>query len=159
MKQINTIIFCVLLFSTSVFANVQTPQFAATNDKDSIIAACEETRSSTLPAHYCVCKYDHNQFTFPIDSTLTDSVWYKGTISTFTNQGITAYVYGDCGVRIDLYQNCQSPNPIKSYEVKPNQTCDVEIKRSGIGRTPNVFVYMRLSIGGRCRFPLYMQPI
>lgn len=126
MKQINTIIFCVLLFSTSVFANVQTPQFAATNDIDDIIAACEETRNSNFPAHYCVCTHDYNRFIFPIDSTLTDSVWYKGGISTFINQGITAYVYGDCGVRIDLYQNCKTSNPTKSYEVEPNQTCDVD---------------------------------
>lgn len=114
MKKIFTTIFTALLLATpAVLAN----QTASTD--------CSDWKE-TYPAHYCKCKYDFNSFRFPIDSTLTDSVWYKGRVSMFTDQGLTAYVYGDCAVKIDIYQSCKAKVPLYAYDVEPNQTCDVD---------------------------------
>lgn len=134
MKQINTIIFCVLLFSTSVFANVQTPQRLGVTD-ESILAKvqeCEETRNSNYPVHYCACTHAYQQLLgLPLDIQVSDSLWFKGNIDVF-GTGVTAYIYGETGVHIDLYMKCTSKEPISrgsfvgSVDVEPNNVWDID---------------------------------
>ena len=76
MNKFYTIIFAALLFTTSAFAQ----------------SACETTREEKgYPMHYCACYEDNTRLNaLPIDTTITDSVWFKSTLKVFINSGMTA---------------------------------------------------------------------
>lgn len=79
----------------------------------------------THPDHYCDCKYNTSQLaTLPFDVQVTDSIWFKASSNLFIN-GFTAYLYSDCDVNFDLYQNCISHTPLYSVTIPKNQARDV----------------------------------
>lgn len=170
MKQINTIIFCVLLFSTSVFANVQTPQRLGVTDESILekVRLCEETRDSRLPVHYCACNHASiGILSLPLDVEVSDSLWFKGNIDVF-GTGVTAYIYGETGVHIDLYMQCKSKEPISrgsfvgSVDVEPNNVWDIDeatiakkLEEAGVTTAVRMCIYP-LEEGGEAR--LFCNP-
>ena len=156
MKQVYTIILSVLLSSTYALANVQTPQRLGVTD-ESILAKvqeCEETRNSNYPVHYCACTHAHQKLAgLPLDIAVSDSLWFKGSVSTF-GTGVTAYIYGETGVHIDLYLNCRAKGPISagtfvgSVDVEPNNIWDIDeatiaakLKEAGISSAVYMCIY------------------
>lgn len=92
---------------------------------DRVTSACEWLRKlSGLPTHYCYCLEESHTFAFPLDTRITGSVWYTATLGD-VKQGITAYLYADCEVKIDIYSLCSSDNAMYSYTLSPNQTRDI----------------------------------
>ena len=92
---------------------------------DRVTSACEWLRKlSGLPTHYCYCLEESHTFAFPLDTRITGPVWYTATLGD-VKQGITAYLYADCEVKIDIYSLCSSDNAMYSYTLSPNQTRDI----------------------------------
>lgn len=92
---------------------------------DRVTSACEWLRKlSGLPTHYCYCLEESHTFAFPLDTRITEPVWYTATLGD-VKQGITAYLYADCEVKIDMYSLCSSDNAMYSYTLSPNQTRDI----------------------------------
>ena len=92
---------------------------------DRVTSACEWLRKlSGLPTHYCYCLEESHTFAFPLDTRITGAVWYTAKLGD-VKQGITAYLYADCEVKIDIYSLCSSDNAMYSYTLSPNQTRDI----------------------------------
>ena len=79
----------------------------------------------TYPDHYCECKNDASQLGYlPFDVQVTDSIWFKCSSNLFL-EGFTAYLYSDCDVNFDIYQNCTSNKLLYSVVIPKNQARDV----------------------------------
>ena len=77
------------------------------------------------PEHYCDCKQAKQLVMLPLDIMVTDSIWYKGKAELFLN-GFTSYLYSDCDVNFDIYQNCtKSTSRLYSVTIPKNQARDV----------------------------------
>ncbi len=79
----------------------------------------------TFPDHYCDCKNNITRLgSLPFDVQVTDSMWFKASSDLFIS-GFTAYLYSDCDVNFDIYQNCTSSKLLYSVVIPKNQARDV----------------------------------
>mgnify|MGYP006381672057 CR=1 FL=1 len=109
----------------------------------------------THPDHYCDCKYNISQLaTLPFDVQVTDSIWFKAGSNLFIN-GFTAYLYSDCDVNFDLYQNCISHTPLYSVTIPKNQARDVtaetinqKLEEAGVSITSMALYLCIYPVGG-----------
>lgn len=107
------------------------------------------------PAHYCDCSEDSKTFSFPLDLQLAKTVWYNAKLKDVKN-GITAYLYADCEVKIDLYMECISSYVAYSYTLSPNQTRDIDGKKieekiasTGVSLSDDTKVHLKIyPVGG-----------
>ena len=76
------------------------------------------------PKHYCECNNATPLSALPFDVQVTDSIWFKCSSKLFLS-GFTAYLYSDCDVNFDIYQNCTSTKLLYSVVIKKNQVRDV----------------------------------
>ena len=102
------------------------------------------------PAHYCDCSEDSKTFSFPLDLQLAKTVWYNAKLKD-VKKGITAYLYADCEVKIDLYMECISSYVAYSYTLSPNQTRDIDGKKieekiasTGVSLSDDTKVYLKI---------------
>ena len=112
MNKFYTIIFAALLFTTSAFAQ----------------SACEKTREEKgYPMHYCACYEDNTRLNaLPIDTTITDSVWFKSTLKVFINSGMTAYLYSETDVYFDIYQRCTTQKTLFDTVIAHNRAFEID---------------------------------
>ena len=95
-----------------------------------VLCAMADTSCSgykpAYPDHYCDCRYNKiSQLnTLPFDVEVTDSIWFKSPPKLFLS-GFTAYLYSDCDVNFDIYQNCTSHKLLYSVVIPKNQARDV----------------------------------
>lgn len=109
----------------------------------------------THPDHYCDCKYNISQLaTLPFDVQVTDSIWFKAGSNLFIN-GFTAYLYSDCDVNFDIYQNCISHTPLYSVTIPKNQARDVtaetinqKLEEAGVSITSMALYLCIYPVGG-----------
>lgn len=109
----------------------------------------------THPDHYCDCKYNTSQLaTLPFDVQVTDSIWFKAGSNLFIN-GFTAYLYSDCDVNFDIYQNCISHTPLYSVTIPKNQARDVtaetinqKLEEAGVSITSMALYLCIYPVGG-----------
>lgn len=109
----------------------------------------------THPDHYCDCKYNISQLaTLPFDVQVTDSIWFKASSNLFIN-GFTAYLYSDCDVNFDIYQNCISLTPLYSVTIPKNQARDVtaetinqKLEEAGVSITSMALYLCIYPVGG-----------
>ena len=109
----------------------------------------------THPDHYCDCKYNISQLaTLPFDVQVTDSIWFKASSNLFIN-GFTAYLYSDCDVNFDIYQNCISHTPLYSVTIPKNQARDVtaetinqKLEEAGVSITSMALYLCIYPVGG-----------
>ena len=107
----------------------------------------------SLPKHYCECTYNTEPFAFPVDTVITEPVWFSATIDDI-KQGLSAYWFSDDYVVMDVYAFCVSHKPTFSMTVGPNRMYEMEKemidkKMSEIGGTaemlkalePRIHVY------------------
>ena len=127
-----------------------------------ISSTCEWIRKmGKLPEHYCYCEEERSTFTLPFDTQITKPVWYMATLGQ-VKSGLTAYLYGDCEVGLEIYKLCASSKPTYYFDLCPNQTRDIDgqaiqaqIESTGIGEivtdeTPLYFyIYPIDGKGGR----------
>ena len=116
-------IYILTVILVTAISFIQAEHTATVPDK--VSSTCEWIRKiSGLPTHYCYCLEESHTFAFPLDIRITEPVWYTATLGD-VKQGITAYLYADCEVKIDIYSLCSSDNAMYSYTLSPNQTRDI----------------------------------
>ena len=124
MKRIYLLILVMAASMTIVWAD------DAPTSPERVSSACEWLRKMTgLPEHYCICLEDSKTFSFPLDiKNLKSAVWYSAKLKD-VKKGITAYLYADDEVKIDIYLNCMFSSPSYSYTLSPNQTRDINSEK------------------------------
>lgn len=78
-----------------------------------------------LPAHFCECYENAEQFGFPIEREVKDTMWYVTSIDNL-QQGLSAYWFADCSVSIDVYALCTSHGPAFSVTVPANRMAEID---------------------------------
>jgi hypothetical protein len=89
---------------------------------------------ATYASHYCDCKNNsidirrtglqalqHLEF--------SDSIWYYAMSDAFTDAGMTAYLFSESDVQVNMYATCATPDVIQgkaSFTVPSNQTRDLD---------------------------------
>ena len=83
----------------------------------------------TYPAHYCDCQYNQakiNSISQLNYLNFNDSLWFQGSSTIFTNAGMTAYLFSESDVQVDVYQRCTAKTTLFSFTVPKNQTRDMD---------------------------------
>ena len=83
----------------------------------------------TYPAHYCDCQYNQakiNSISQLNYLNFNDSLWFQGSSTIFTNAGMTAYLFSESDVQVDVYQRCTAKSTLFSFTVPKNQTRDMD---------------------------------
>lgn len=121
------------------------------------------------PGHYCDCEYNYTTVSGIAglnDVNFSDSVWFKTSLKTFTNAGMTAYLFSESDVQVDIYQNCRTTKKLYSFTVPKNQTRDLDhetilakLEQNGVGAgslnmTIRV-VFYPVTGGADCRLMCY----
>ena len=116
----NLLSVCLILFGwgCAVYASAAIPE------------NCDSIReANSYPDHYCSCEYEikpASGITNLKDVNFSDSIWFKTTLKTFTNAGMTAYLFSESDVQVDIYQNCRTTKKLYSFTVPENQTRDLD---------------------------------
>lgn len=117
MKKILTLIGTICL-SLTAWANVQ-------QDSDTI--SCDSlARFYHAQPFFCECEYNSIPFAFPIDTVISDTVWYTATVEDL-KQGISAYWFADCSVTMEVYALCQSNEPTFTLTIGRNQMREMDV--------------------------------
>ena len=77
------------------------------------------------PHFYCECMEYAQQFVFPFEEEINDTVWFNATVDDL-RQGISAYWFADCSATIEVYAFCTSYIPSFSMTVGANMMCDMD---------------------------------
>ena len=112
MKRIFTLLLSVVLLSTLVMAE----------QRD-----CDIKREQKgYPMHYCACYEDRTLLSsLPIDTTITDSVWFK-TQSKIFMDGMVASLYSETDVHFYIYQKCTGGKPLFDTVVTSNRSFEID---------------------------------
>lgn len=78
------------------------------------------------PDHYCTCRNTSQNFQYPLDVEVTDTVWYAASVNDL-RQGLSAYWFSDCSITFEVYAFCSSKTPTIQLTVGPNQMCDLDV--------------------------------
>ena len=76
------------------------------------------------PYFFCDCKFHSHPFAFPIDTVISDTVWYTATINDIV-QGVTAYWFSNCVVTMEIYPLCVSHAPAFSLSIGSNRMTEM----------------------------------
>ena len=158
-----------ILIFTTIALQAQIPEDCA-----------DRQHANSWPEYYCDCKYTAEDFTLPIDTNISHTIWFKGTISNLA-QGISAYLHSDSPMKFEVYPFCTSKTAEYEKIFEPNQANSIDgtsikqrLEEAGYGSTEGTF-YICVSpvfgIGGRlilrseadgmpssCDNPLYIFP-
>ena len=80
----------------------------------------------SLPDTYCECTYNTTPFVFPIDTVLTEPVWFSAKMDDI-KQGMSAYWFSDDSVVLEVYAFCISHRPTISMIVPPNRMYEMPV--------------------------------
>lgn len=151
MKRIYLLIMIMVSSMTTIWAD------NLPSGPEQASSTCEWLQKLTgLPSHFCVCQEDSKKFSFPLDMKLNGTVWYNATLGD-VKQGITAYLYADCEVKIEIFLTCALPSAAYSYTLSPNQTRDInadaiekKLESAGVeGIDDKTTVYLKIyPVGG-----------
>ena len=120
----------------------------------------------TYPDHYCDCNNPTRIYGLSElqDLNFSDSIWFKTSITTFTNAGMTAYLFSESDVQVDIYQNCRTFSKAYSFLVPKNQTRDMDhqtildkLEQNGVsGLNAAIYVlFYPVEDGADCRLMCY----
>lgn len=90
------------IFVAFVFTVFATVVFAAETADD--CATLQQQKG--WPSYYCDCE-DASEFVLPIDTFVTDTVWYHGYTSDLEG-GLSAYLHSDCDLNFEIYTGCKA---------------------------------------------------
>ena len=79
------------------------------------------------PYYYCECQQTSIPFQFPLEVQVTDTMWFKTTIDNIRD-GMSAYWFADCSMRIEVYAFCSSEVPTVAMTVGRNQMHEMSIE-------------------------------
>lgn len=78
------------------------------------------------PYFFCECEYNSIPFSFPVDTIITDTVWWTATVEDM-RKGISAYWFSDCSVTMEVYALCVSNTPTIVQSVGRNRMCEMDV--------------------------------
>ena len=88
---------------------------------------CELERKMLGAKHfYCDCKEESVEFSYPMNIEITDTMWFDASISDL-RKGLTAFIYSDCSMQIDVFAFCSSKEPSISMTVGKNQMREMDV--------------------------------
>lgn len=151
------IYIALLLLATAVVAQ---EQMGLQDQPDKASWLCElQEKTGLVPSYYCECYEEKSSFKLPMDITLKASKWYDCTLGQLKN-GMTAYLYSDCDVTLDIYGSCSLFSPSYTYTFEQNQARDVDgekvvnkvtekLAEVGLSYSDKMTVYFRISPVGK----------
>jgi len=80
------------------------------------------------PYYYCDCRNSSTEFSFPLETTITDTVWYQASVDDM-KQGLSAYWFADCSVTFEVYAFCSSKAPTISMTVNANTMREMDVAK------------------------------
>ena len=151
------IYIALLLLATAAVAQ---EQMGLQDQPDKASFLCElQEKTGLFPSYYCECYEENTSFKLPMDITPNASKWYACTLKQLKN-GMTAYLYSDCDVTLDIYGSCALSSPSYTYTFAQNQARDVDgdkvvekmtekLAEYGMSYDENMSVYFRISPVGK----------
>ena len=151
------IYIALLLLATVAVAQ---EQMGLQDQPDKASWLCElQEKTGLVPSYYCECYEENTSFKLPMDITPNASKWYACTLKQLKN-GMTAYLYSDCDVTLDIYGSCALSSPSYTYTFAQNQARDVDgdkvvekmtekLAEYGMSYDENMSVYFRISPVGK----------
>lgn len=151
------IYIALLLLATTAVAQ---EQMGLQDQPDKASWYCElQEAMGIVPSYYCECSEEKSSFKLPMDITLKASQWYDCTLGQLKN-GMTAYLYSDCDVTLDIYGACTLFSPSYTYTFEQNQARDVDgekvvekvtekLAEVGLSYSDKMTVYFRISPVGK----------
>ena len=151
------IYIALLLLATTTVAQ---EQMGLQDQPDKASWLCElQEKTGLVPSYYCECYEENTSFKLPMDITPNASKWYACTLKQLKN-GMTAYLYSDCDVTLDIYGSCALSSPSYTYTFAQNQARDVDgdkvvekmtekLAEYGMSYDENMSVYFRISPVGK----------
>ena len=121
----------------------------------------------SFPDHYCECQNENIRIANISglkDLHFSDSIWFRTSSSTFTKAGLTAYLFSESDVQVDIYQTCKTDNKLYSFLVPKNQTRDMDHQAildkmeqyGGAGASMVIYVlFYPVEEGADCRLMCY----
>ena len=109
------------IFVAFVFTVFATVVFAAETADD--CATIQQQKN--YPSYYCDCKEGYLDFQLPIDTFVTDSIWYKGYVSDLEG-GLSAYLHSDCDLNFEVYTGCTAKVPKYQKVFEQNEASAVD---------------------------------
>lgn len=122
----------------------------------------------TYPNHYCECTNEYIRLSGINglkDLTFSDSIWFRTGSNTFTQAGMTAYLFSESDVQVDIYQSCRTTKKLYSFLVPKNQTRDMDhqdildkLEQNGMSGDANMVIYVLFyptEEGADCRLMCY----
>lgn len=113
MKKLFTI-FMMAVLTLSAYAQEEAPQ-----------AYCLGWLPG-YPEHFCECRNTSRTFQFPLETAITDTVWFKTTVNDL-KQGMCAYWFSDCTVTMEVYAFCSSKTPTIKMTIGSNQMREMDV--------------------------------
>ena len=149
-----------LRFLLSVMTWIACTSHAAANTD------CTDYQDS-YPDHFCECTHDNIRLSGISglkDLHFSDSIWFRTSSSTFTKAGMTAYLFSESDVQVDIYQTCKTEKKLYSFLVPKNQTRDMDHQAildkmeqyGGAGASMVIYVlFYPVEEGADCRLMCY----
>ena len=121
----------------------------------------------TYPDHYCDCSVNNiriSSLDALNDLHFNDSIWFKTSSNTFTEAGMTAYLFSESDVQVKIFQKCTSEKTLFSTDVPKNQTRDMDheyildkmAQNGGSGANMVIYVLFYPTVeGADCRLMCY----
>lgn len=97
--------------------------------EQTVSQSCEELRrENKYPDHYCDCWDQAIPFRLYMDTVLSGTTWFKGSIADL-QRGLTAYWFADNGtsVSFEVYAWCSSPFPSKTQQIPANRMKEMDV--------------------------------
>ena len=147
------ILFALLLLATSAVAQ---EQMALQDNPAKAYWDCEMLEAlGFVPSYYCECKEKNTAFQLPMDITINGSNWYKCTLGQLKD-GMTAYLYSDCDVTLEVYGDCAFSSPDYTHTFEQNQARNMDgdkivekvkkkLEEYGMSYSDKMSVYYRIS--------------
>lgn len=77
---------------------------------------------------FCACEFESHTFAFPIDTVLSDTVWFTASAADLT-RGISAYWFSTTAVTMEVYALCVSTEPTFTLTIGGNQMREMDVSR------------------------------
>ena len=117
------IYIALLLLATSAVAQ---EQMGLQDQPDKASWLCElQEKTGLVPSYYCECYEENTSFKLPMDITPNASKWYACTLKQLKN-GMTAYLYSDCDVTLEVYGDCALSSPDYTHTFEQNQARNMD---------------------------------
>ena len=102
-------------------------QDIAQQPTDEASLLCELERKMLGAKHfYCDCKEESIEFSYPMNVEITDTMWFDAGIKDL-RKGLTAFIYSDCSMQIEIYAFCSSKEPSISMTIGKNQMREMDV--------------------------------